>query len=671
VKAILKIINSDKITLAYLNNLESGIVRQVINGEYVISFVALIEELKTELLHDENNLIEYDNDYFKVIHIEEEHDSDNMLKVYIDCEHISYDLIQLPKASYTQTNRSAIYVMNDLLTDSGFNFIGTDVTTTASIDIQQETNTKNLLYQSAIIWQGELSYFQYDIELKQQLGQNRGADFRFGKNIQNIKRLIDRVENTVSYEVEVVQGTELEELGYFQLGDTIRVVDDMLNIEIDIRIIELEKDLVTGLNSSIVLGQPIKDLSTGFNNIFNSIKKTENKVNNVIDEHGNLIAEKLTGSLNTAITQIENSTSTVTFDDRGIITHDQPIEIESIKAILITSDGILIANAKNVDGTWKWRTAVTADGISADEINTGTLTAINISGVTITGSTLTSDNAKAQIKLDNGVLSLLDKASTAQFNINYRDGLPENVLQSELELYNEFKASNPSKPANNTMSLNSQNSHMGIELGNGAVSLGNDWVKMTMYGGTFDWLEAYPEYANWEALGYLPPPTSAQGAKLVIDLASSLWVWATGLAGLGSSSIDINLDNNCWVNMKASLDVRGDFEVHGTKDCVIETEEYGKLHFGAYEVPEYYFGDLGESEVIDGICTIELDERLLRCVNTDIPYQVFLQAYGDGRVYVAERNKTSFTVKGENIKFSWEVKAKRKNYENIRFGQPK
>jgi phage-related protein len=272
VKAILKIINSDKVTLAYLNNLESGIVRQVINGEYVISFVALIEELKTELLHDENNLIEYDNDYFRVIHIEEEHDSDNMLKVYIDCEHISYDLIQLPKASYTQTDRSAIYVMNDLLTDSGFNFIGTDVTTTASIDIQQETNIKNLLYQVAVIWQGELSYFRNDIELKQQLGQNRGADFRFGKNIQNIKRLIDRVENTVSYEVEVVQGTELEELGYFQLGDTIRVVDDMLNIEINIRIIELTKDLVTGLNSRIVLGQPIKDLSTGFNNIFNSVK---------------------------------------------------------------------------------------------------------------------------------------------------------------------------------------------------------------------------------------------------------------------------------------------------------------------------------------------------------------------------------------------------------------
>jgi hypothetical protein len=670
VKAILKIINSDKITLAYLNNLESGTVKQVINGEYVISFVALIEELKTELLHDENNLIEYDNDYFRVIHIEEEHDSDNMLKVYIECEHISYDLIQQPKTSYTQTDRSTIYVMNDLLTDSGFNFIGTNVTTTASIDIQQETNIKNLLYQVAIIWQGELSYFRNDIELKQQLGTNRGADFRFGKNIQNIKRLIDRVENTVSYEVEVVQGTELEELGYFQLGDTIRVVDDMLNIEIDIRIIELEKDLVTGLNSSVVLGQPIKDLSTGFNNIFNSVKKTENKVNNVIDEHGNLIAEKLTGTLNDAIETVQGQTGYVTFDSRGILIHNQPTEAESTWVILLSSGGILIANAKDEQGAWIWRTAITGDGMTADEITTGTLTAININGVTITGSTITSDDANSEIKLNNGVLSVRKKSSNQQFNINYKAGLPDGITQTELEYFDEYKADNPNKLPTNTISLNSVDSYMDLNFGNAPISIGNDWVKISMYGGTFDWLEKYPEYADWESEGWLPPPETAQGAKLIIDLISSIWTWMPGY-GLASSSIDINLSNECWINMAASLKVGGDFRVSGTKNCAIKTEKFGELDFSAYETAEIYLGDIGESEVINGECIINLDEKLLACTNTDIPYQVFLQAYGEGRVYVAERNKTSFTVKGDNIKFSWEVKAKRKNYENIRFGQPK
>lgn len=388
----------------------------------------------------------------------------------------------------------------------------------------------------------------------------------------------------------------------------------------------------------------------------------------ILNTDGNVMAEKIAGILNTAVTLIKNSTSTITIDGDDILIHDQPTKEASTMAMKLSSAGLAIANAKDTNGDWVWRTAITGEGISADEITTGILTAIIISGVTISGSDITSENDNAKIRLFNGVLSLLDKASTAQFNINYREGLPQGVLQSELELYNEFKASNPSKPANNTMSLNSLNSHMGIELGNGAVSLGNDWVKMTMYGGTFNWLEAYPTYADWESRGFNPPPTTAQGAKLVIDLISSIWAFQPGW-GLASSSIDINLSNECWINLKASLDVRGDFEVHGTKDCVIETEEYGKLHFGAYETPEYYFGDIGENEVIDGICTINLDERLTRCVNTEISYQVFLTPYGDGRVYVEQRNATNFVIKGDNIKFGWEVKAKRKNYENVRFGQ--
>ena len=441
--------------------------------------------MKTEYLHDENNLIEYNNDYFKIVTIAEEHNSDNMLMVSCECEHISYDLIEEKRPYYLQLNKSAIYIMNDLLTGTGFQFLGTDVLTTASIDIQKEADIKSLLYLVATIWQGELKYFRDTIELKQTLGANRGADFRFRKNLKHLKRLIDRVESTVSYEVEVVQGTELEELGYFELGDTMRVVDDMLKIELDTRIVELEKDLVTGLNSRVILGQPIQDLSANFASISTSINQVKQTVaeleltgvstfyqtdepltasagdlwfkidtynvdniltevdllemlvanldtikklyryngaewqifedsdyKNVIDEHGNLIAERLTGALNTAIAKVQNSTGKVTFDDRGIIAHDQPIESESVKAVLLTADGILIANAKDGLGTWIWRTAITADGISADEINTGTLTAININGVTITGSTLTSETATQRATIAGGSMELYDKVNS-------------------------------------------------------------------------------------------------------------------------------------------------------------------------------------------------------------------------------------------------------------------
>ncbi|MDF2948154.1 MAG: hypothetical protein K0R07_164 [Sedimentibacter sp.] len=668
---ILTIINQDGVVLAYLNNLESASVHKVINGEYVLDFVAIIEELKTEFLYDDSNLIVYNNDYFRVVTLDDEHDSNNMLKVTVSCEHISYDLIEQTKLTFTHQNRAAIYVMNDLLTGSGFTFTGTDVTTTASIDVQSETDIKSLLYQVAIIWGGEIEYFRKDIALKQQIGQNRGTDFRFGKNMERVRRSIDKVEGTVSYEVDVVQGSELEELGYYDLGDTVRVVDDALNIELDIRIIDMERDLVTGMNGKVVLGEPIKDLSTNIAAIKKTAKATADKVNGVIDEHGKLIAEKLSGTLNDAIETVEGQTGYVTFDTRGILIHNQPTEVESTWVILLSSGGILIANAKDNTGKWIWRTAVTGESISANEITTGTLTAINIDGVTITGSTVTSDNADAEIKLDNGVLSIKKKDTLQQFNINYRSGLPQNILQSELEFYDEFKATNPNKPAENTISLNSNNSHMGLEFGNGAVSLGNNWVNISMYGGTFDWIESYPAFADWESKGYNPPPTNAEGSKVIIDCATSAWeLWhVDGYPPMVvySSRMDFSIG---IVEFYGNVSVDGNFTVDGTKNCRIKTEQYGNLDFSAYETADIYLGDIGEDEVVNSECVIKLDEKLLACVNTDLPYQVFLQPYGDGRVWIEQRNATNFVVKGDNIKFGWEVKAKRRNYENIRFGQP-
>jgi hypothetical protein len=49
-------------------------------------------------------------------------------------------------------------------------------------------------------------------------------------------------------------------------------------------------------------------------------------------------------------------------------------------------------------------------------------------------------------------------------------------------------------------------------------------------------------------------------------------------------------------------------------------------------------------------------------------YQVFLQAYGDGMIYVSERLENHFKVKGTpNMKFGWEVKIIQKGMSGQRF----
>lgn len=120
--------------------------------------------------------------------------------------------------------------------------------------------------------------------------------------------------------------------------------------------------------------------------IINANKDEWDKIKDITDEMGNVLTERLEGSINAGANLITNTESTVIFDDIGILARNHQYDQHATLATRLSSAGLLIANKKNPDGSWNWRTAITGSGISADEINTGTLSAITIDGVTITGT---------------------------------------------------------------------------------------------------------------------------------------------------------------------------------------------------------------------------------------------------------------------------------------------
>ena len=112
--------------------------------------------------------------------------------------------------------------------------------------------------------------------------------------------------------------------------------------------------------------------------------------------------------------------------------------------------------------------------------------------------------------------------------------------------------------------------------------------------------------------------------------------------------------------------------VGGTKSRQIKTPNYNNRLEYCYEMPTPYFGDVGEGMTDnDGICYIFLDDIFAETIDTDCEYQVFLQSYGKGTVYVNERNSSYFIVKGTpNMKFAWELKAVQRDYEMYRLDEP-
>ncbi|QLL76203.1 hypothetical protein [Limosilactobacillus reuteri] len=140
---------------------------------------------------------------------------------------------------------------------------------------------------------------------------------------------------------------------------------------------------------------------------------------------------------------------------------------------------------------------------------------------------------------------------------------------------------------------------------------------------------------------------------------------AISITANGKSILSLN---GLFPGVNGDFNVSGNFTVTGSKNAIVPTSR-GMAAINAYETAEYYFGDIGETQTnSNGVVTVMIDPYFLETVNTLVPYQVFLTSYGDGNVWVSSRSANNFTVKSSkpNIHFVWEIKAKRKGYENDR-----
>lgn len=156
------------------------------------------------------------------------------------------------------------------------------------------------------------------------------------------------------------------------------------------------------------------------------------------------------------------------------------------------------------------------------------------------------------------------------------------------------------------------------------------------------------------------------------DNGNEIIITGAGPIKLQGRYIDDGFDENITHNLGNiqvdNLHVKKWLGVDNNKNAIVKTSQ-GTVAINAYETAEYYFGDIGEGQTdSNGVAYVGIEELFGETVNTTIPYQVFITAYGPGNVWVEQRKQDRFMVKSSqpNIKFGWEIKAKRKGYEHTR-----
>ncbi|RKL63011.1 hypothetical protein DXT63_08425 [Thermoanaerobacteraceae bacterium SP2] len=495
------VLDKDLKRLAYLENAFNVKVTEQINGDYAFSMNLPRNDPKWQYIQYGNYveikgqyfMINYfdeerDEENKLIGTVEGKHIYFELLDEYREEDREEFNFIP---ATTPQA------VLNMLLSGTRFTVERVDEFPVSDIRLERGDIHHNIL-KVIEVWGGELKRDNFKISLLHNIGQDNGIQFRYKKNIKTIKKITDGrdvvtrlyvygkdgltfesitgqkyidsqyINNyprpkigevkfddiddpqklldearkyladvempKVSYDVNAVELSKLAGYEYekFNLGDIITIIDEELSIDVKAKILEYTYYPYEPQRSSVVLCNFIPKLT----DYFVSFKKTQDMVNNAFNRQTKKLSTKwLEGIIDAHNNELQAGLGTVVANDQGLLILDN--KDNPTKAIALVGGMIAIANQKDANGNWIWRTFGTGDGFTADAINTGQL---NTSLVRViseennlyidsTGLYVTDENNNIRVRLGQyiqGKYGLQIKDPSGQQTILDQDG----ILQS-------------------------------------------------------------------------------------------------------------------------------------------------------------------------------------------------------------------------------------------------
>ena len=186
------------------------------------------------------------------------------------------------------------------------------------------------------------------------------------------------------------------------LGETVSIIRDDLGIRYKTRVFKLTRDFILKGKKSFEFGDKLTEsTATRTKSIINHIKREE--------ESRLSLAEEMMRQLTLSFFNEDGYNYNFHAGNEyglpgGYYSFDRPIDKGPTKVVYMGAGKILIANSKNPDGSWKFRTAATGDGLVATEVTTGILNADLIKA-----GLLSDLLGNFTIDMENGNINIGDK----------------------------------------------------------------------------------------------------------------------------------------------------------------------------------------------------------------------------------------------------------------------
>ena len=428
---MLKIINSANETMAILQNVVSPIISEDINREFTFAFTTVVDNDKSNYVNYQYKT-EIENNYFNIVYTEEERTQEGLM-INAQCEHVSYDLIdETLTAGFTATGLFSA-VATTLLSETDFTVGTVEITASETISVNESTNKRQVLMQLASLYNGELKFDKYAVSLLTRRGADRGVQFRYRKNLTGVKRIVDNRKKvgglpTISYSINVAE-LEFEqsyidkgyaELEHYELGDTVKAIDEDLNLEVSLRIVKESHDPEQRMQGTVEISNFVDDLADTLTQIQTTSVSKDSVYNGVsIGPDNGFVAERSDQLVKTTTNATEGisidlrqtitasytpvfyvQTDTATGTAKLYLAGNAVFTGEVVGGSILIGSGSNTFNANGTDGIWLGATAFATAPFSS----------------TLSGA-VTADN----LLLTGGIIQVGTTNDT--FRFNYADGL--------------------------------------------------------------------------------------------------------------------------------------------------------------------------------------------------------------------------------------------------------
>jgi hypothetical protein len=599
--------NSENVKVAILDNIikDSSEIKRVVNGEFSFKFSAFKKELKSEYF-EEGGTILTDSQRFDLKYVETEH-VDNKVTYNLEYEHVNYRLLDGEDNkydSYTNTGTPE-EILEDILDGTDFSTGDFDFTDEVTLTVNQEITKKMLIKELASMLGGEIEYTNegFTIGIKATIGQNNNFIVRFGKNLQGITKIIDyRGETKTYYKIallelknsEIYKEKDLGDLEVIEEGDTIRIIDEELGIDVENRIISRTYNPIFRKTTTLEIANTIEQITTKVKQIETNMVELNKPYNNVSisGENGfmairsDLMARAKYASDNIALQKgdgLGNYTDAVYYDW---------LEGEYNFIGNINASGI-ITGADFIGGTIN-----IGDGdFTVNESGQVSCSDISIVGGSGIGN---FDDAGKLAEQDSVDLSNpLDVTNVG--DVALLDEITETYIANDSISTPKLKANSVTSTEINVTNLSSINNDLGI-ITDGTMTIGsNNKIKIWESGttGTIDFLNSSNDMvASLSASG---DTCTWYGVDDMTILATErLFIRSTlkpvSIEAPSASAGNISLDANNYVNIDAginiSLDADGDVLLDAGDDIVLNPTS--KAYYGSKAVSDDEIATIGD-----------------------------------------------------------------------------